>query len=157
MVAEPGRPVDAVVVDTSVILKWFHAEGETEVAAARSLLAAHRDELLTAHLLDLALYELGNVLVRSLGWSGAATADQLDDLLVICGAPLAPTPEWRRDGADLAARHGLSFYDASFAAAARALAVPLVTADRRLLTAGLGESPTRCATRIGLIGEAERP
>jgi predicted nucleic acid-binding protein len=39
--------VTAVVVDTSVVIKWFHAEGESEVVEARALLAAHRDEVLT--------------------------------------------------------------------------------------------------------------
>ena len=35
-------PVIDVVSDANVALKWFHAEGEEEVAEARVLLAAHR-------------------------------------------------------------------------------------------------------------------
>ncbi len=142
---------EGVVVDTSVIVKWFHSDGDAEVVAARAVLAAHRDDLLTARVLDLALYEFGNVLIRALGWSGRDAADQLDDLLVICGTPLVPTPAWRRDAAELASAHRLSYYDASFAAASRALGVPLITADRKLLAAGLAESPSQFATRTELI------
>ncbi|MGH3897744.1 MAG: type II toxin-antitoxin system VapC family toxin [Pseudonocardiaceae bacterium] len=124
-----------VVVDTSVIVKWFHTENETEVDESRTILTAHRDEILTAHILDLGIYEFGNVLLRALHWSADDTADQIDDLLVICGPPLAPTPQWRRDAATLAHQHKLTFYDALFVAAARALDAPLVSMDRQLLAA----------------------
>lgn len=30
-----------LLVDTSVLIKWFHAEGEAEVEPARAILAAH--------------------------------------------------------------------------------------------------------------------
>ncbi len=83
-----------VVVDTSVIVKWFHADNEAEVGESRAILAAHHDEILTAHVLDLGVYEFANVLLRGLHWSAEDTADQIDDLLVICG------PLWhpRRSG-----------------------------------------------------------
>lgn len=139
------------MVDTSVLLKWFHAEGEGEVAESRAVLAAHRDEVLTAHVLDLTVYELGNILLRALRWSAEDTAAQLDDVLVLCGPGLVLAPEWRRDAAALAEEHRLSFYDAAFAAAARALDAPLLSADRALLAAGLAESPTGFTRRVGLI------
>lgn len=55
-----------VLVDSSVSLKWLHEAGEAEVAPPRVLLEAHRRGELTAVLLDLAIYELGNVLPRGL-------------------------------------------------------------------------------------------
>lgn len=57
---------------------------------------------------------------------------------------------WPHDAAALAAESGLSFYDASWAAAARGLGIPLVSADQRLIAAGLAESPTTTATRLRL-------
>ncbi len=138
----------SVIVDTSVVIKWFHAEGESEVTEARCLLAAHRDELLTAHVLDLGIYELGNVLLRALGWHAAAVADQIDDLLVICGPPLTPAPAWYRTAAQLGERHELSFYDAMFVAAAHETRASLVSADRRLLAKSLAESASAFAERI---------
>lgn len=140
----------ALIVDTSVVLKWFHSSGESEVDEAQTILAAHRTEFLTAHLLDLSIYEIGNVLLRGLRWSAADTADQIDDLLIICGPPLIPLPAWRRTATELAYQHGLSFYDAAFAAAAEAMDAPLVSADRKLLAAGLAESPSQTCKRLGL-------
>ncbi|MGH3974033.1 MAG: type II toxin-antitoxin system VapC family toxin [Pseudonocardiaceae bacterium] len=140
-----------VVVDTSVIVKWFHAEDEAEVGESRAILAAHRDEILTAHVLDLGIYEFGNVLLRALRWPADDTVDQIDDLLVICGPPLAPAPQWRRDAATLAHHYQLTFYDALFSAAARALDAPLVSMDRQLLAADLAETPAAFASRVGLI------
>lgn len=138
------------LVDTSVLIKWFHRTGETEVDAARALRDAHVADRVTALVLDLALYEVGNVLVRSLHWSADDVGDQLDDLLAILGTPLVSSPEWLRDAAELAVEHRLSFYDAAWAAAARALEIPLVSADRQLLDSGLGESATAVAVRLGL-------
>ena len=105
---------------------------------------------LDAHILDLALYEVGNVLVRSLGWQVDEVSDQLDDLLAIFGSPLRSGPEWLRAAAELATAHRLTFYDAAWVAAARGLGIPLVSADRQLLAAGLAESATAAAQRLGL-------
>ena len=68
-----------VVCDASIVLKWFHEEGEEEVEAARALLDAHQAGHVAAHILDVTLYELGNVLLRALGWKAEDTARQLDD------------------------------------------------------------------------------
>ena len=139
-----------LLVDTSVLIKWFHAAGEGELAEARALRTAHLAGEVAAHVLDLAMYEVGNVLTRGLQWTAEDVANQLDDLRVICGTPLVATAEWLRDAATLATDHGLSFHDASWAAAARGLAVPLISADQRLITAGLAESPTMIAQRLKL-------
>lgn len=139
----------SVLVDTSVLVKWFHAAGEAELAAARALRDAHVADRLDVHVLDLALYEVGNVLV-SLRWPAEQIADQLDDLVTIVGTPLVSSAEWFRDAAQLATEHRLTFYDAAWAAAARKLGVALVSADRQLLAAGLAESASVTARRLGL-------
>ncbi len=139
-----------VLVDTSVLIKWFHAEGESELEAARALRAAHVDGVVDAHMLDLAFYEVGNVLTSALRWPAVAVADQLDDLLAILGPPLVMTSVWLRRAATLAHRHALSFYDASWAAAAAELRIPLVSADRQLLLAAVAESPSEIVRRLQL-------
>lgn len=48
----------------------------------------------------------------------------------------------------LAEEHRLTFSDASWAAAAQQLGVPLVSADRQLLQAGLAQSTTAAATTL---------
>lgn len=139
-----------LLIDTSVLIKWFHDEGESEIASARAIRDAHVRGDLSAHVLDLAIYEVGNVLVRALRWPATDVAEQLDDLLTVVGAPLIFTRDWLHDAAALAAAHALSFYDASWAATSAALGIPLVSADRRLLAAGLAESPSAITSRLDL-------
>jgi predicted nucleic acid-binding protein len=142
--------VRRLLLDTSVLIKWFHAEGEAELAEARSLRSAHVNGDLDVHMIDLALYEIGNVLVRALSWDPLDVADQLDDLLAIVGPPLMVSPDWLRQAALLAHQHNLSFYDASWAAASAELKVPLVSADRKLQGTGLAQSPTQACVRLQL-------
>ena len=140
----------ALLIDSSVLIKWFHSTGEGELSASRALRSAHLAGLVDAYMLDLGLYEIGNVLLRSLHWSAADLADQLDDLRAICGTPLPTSAAWLRDAAELAELHSLTFYDAAWAAVARGLRVPLVSADRQLVDSGLAESPTAVAARLRL-------
>lgn len=144
----------ALLVDTSILLKWFHEQGEAQVQESRTLLASHVAGELNALILDLAIYEIGNVLLRSLHWDSTAVADQLDDLEVIIGPAIAMTSEWLRHAAHLANAHGLSFYDASWAAAAQKLDVVLVSADKKLISSGLAESPADTVKRLRLGGLA---
>ena len=137
-----------LLVDTSVVLKWLHEEGEAEVEAARELLAAHRGGAARLLLLDLAVYELGNVLLRRLGLPAAVVTDQLNLVRRLCGPVVHPTPSWHAEAAQLGERHRLTFYDASWATAARALGSPLVSADRALLAADLAISPTTAAAAL---------
>jgi predicted nucleic acid-binding protein len=142
--------VTNLLLDTSVLITWFHSAGEQHVEEARALRSAHVSGSLRVHILDLAVYELGNVLLRALRWSAADVADQIDDLLVICGPPLILTSAWAREAASVAERHRLTFYDAAWAAAARSLDVPLVTADRQLLQTELALSVPEVVERLAL-------
>lgn len=142
-----------LLVDTSVLIKWFHSEGEGELRESRLLRQAHVSGEVDAHMLDLATYEVGNVLARALGWEPAQVADQLEDLHTVLGPPLVMTGGWLRHAAVLAHDHGLSFYDASWAATAQQLSMTLVSADRQLLAAGLAESPSETVARLRLRHE----
>jgi predicted nucleic acid-binding protein len=141
--------VTDVVCDTSVVLKWFHEEGETDVEDARRLLAAHRSGSITAWVVDLTFYELGNVLLPALRWRAANVADQLDDLRAICSVMPVGAAEHRL-AAQLAEEHTSTFYDAVYAAAARSRGWVLATADKALMAAGVGESPGSIAARLGI-------
>lgn len=142
-----------LLVDTSVVIKWWHTSGESEVAEARALRAAHVSGEIDALILDLGVYELGNVLLRSLQWPPDAVADQIDDLLAIVGTPIVMIPTLPRLAASLGHTHGLTFYDACWAASANLLQVPLVSADRALLDAGLAESATSITSRLRLLSK----
>lgn len=139
-----------LLVDTSVVIKWFHTTGEAEVAEARAIRDAHKRGDVAARVIDLALYEVGNVLLSRLRWPASDVADQLDDLVAICGTPLITVPAWLRDAAVLGASNALTFYDAAWAASARGLGVTLVSADAKLIAAGLAESPATTVKRLQL-------
>jgi predicted nucleic acid-binding protein len=135
-------PAIDVVSDASVVLKWFHAEGEEEVESARALLDQYGRQRIGLQILDLTPYEVGNALLR--GWAHV-TADRvavvLETLAEICPR-VSPTTSHMRDAATLAELHELTLYDAAYAAVARAQGAELVTLDRALLGSGLGRRPS---------------
>jgi len=141
-------PAISVVSDANVALKWFHAEGEEEVAEARTLLDAHKARSLALSILDLTAYEVGNALLRGRAKASAKqVATVLDALAVICPA-LRPTQAEFRLATKLAARHDLTLYDAAYAAVAKQRKATLATLDTELLDAGLGTRPSELAAQF---------
>lgn len=141
----------AMLLDTSVLLKWFDERDEAEVPQAWALRDAHVEDKYDARVLDLAIYELSNALLRRKGWPADQIADSIEDLIALIGHVVPVSTTWARDGFHLAEQHRMSAYDGCWAAAARHLHVPLVSADQQLLRAGLAESPTQAAIRLELL------
>jgi predicted nucleic acid-binding protein len=141
-------PPTVVVSDASVALKWFHEAGEEDVEPARALLDAYADERISLVVLDLTAYEVGNALLRGrAAGSPDGVATVLEALSDLC--PRVPLERVeRRLAADLANEHGLTFYDAAYAAAARSRDALLATFDRQLLSAGLGLRPSAVLERV---------
>ena len=136
-----------LLLDTSVLLKWFHRDGEDEIEHAEYL-QAHRAGLLHAHVLDLGMYELGNVLVRALKLEGAPSPGCAGDDPSSVRSPLTLSDAAFGQTADLATRDALTFYDAAFAIAAREYECTLVSADRRLLASGHAITLTQSMARF---------
>ncbi|MGD0121312.1 MAG: type II toxin-antitoxin system VapC family toxin [Candidatus Limnocylindrales bacterium] len=140
--------VPDVLCDASVVLKWFHAEGEEEVEAARALLDLHRSRRVALSVLDLTAYEVSNALLRGLGVEAQRVSIVLAALDVICPR-LTLTLAELSDAAVLAEAHNLTMYDAAYAAAARSRHADLATLDRALLEAGLGRRPSEIVAGRG--------
>ncbi len=142
-------PAIDVVSDANVALKWFHADGEEEVAEARALVAAHQARTVALWVLDLTAYEVGNALLRG---RARATARQvaivLEALAQICPA-VRPDGDDLRLGAELAVLHDLTLHDAAYAAVADNRGATLATLDRALLEAGLGRRPSEVVGGLG--------
>lgn len=118
-----------LVIDASVVVKWFKVEQEAGVEEALALLAdfeAGRVLLAAPALLPL---ELLNVLGRRARWPEPelrAAAARLDRLaLQIVDPDLVTVARW--------VGRGLSAYDAAYVAVADGMGAPLVTADARIL------------------------
>jgi predicted nucleic acid-binding protein len=137
-----------VVCDASVVLKWFHAEGEEEVGESLALLDLHRSRRAAISIIDLTMYEVGNALVRGMRVPADRAQVVLEALDAICPRLSITTPELA-EALALAERHGLTVYDAAYAAVARSRHARLATLDRLLLGAGLGERPSEILARAG--------
>ena len=130
-----------VICDASVVIKWLHETDESETREARTLADEHEAGNVQLYILELTFYEVANVLIRSLRQPAAEVIDVLDELRGSVGV-VALTQDELRSAARLAEEHRLTFYDASYAAAAQALDSILATVDRALITAGLGLTPS---------------
>lgn len=132
---------EMLVVDASVAVKWYLADGECGVPDSAALLGDHaagRCALLAPTLL---VHELLGVLVRRL--PADARAEALEAFYDVDVQLVAPTRELSLEAARLVADRQISAFDSAYAGLASVLGCPLVTADRRL-AAALGESvPTR--------------
>lgn len=117
------------VLDASVVVKWFHAEGERHVEAARAL--RHRFETGGLRVLapPLLWLEILNVAARRWGWTAASLAELaglMKDLgFELIDPDIAAVARW--------AAWGLTAYDAAYLAIAEHADVPLVTDDGQIV------------------------
>ena len=123
-----------LVLDASVVLKWFRGAGERHVDEARALRATYEDgglvvwapPLLQLEILDVAgrRWELGEDAL-------VALAGALDDLgFELLEPPLESVARW--------IACGLTAHDAAYLAVAEAASVELVTDDERVLSLAPG-------------------
>ena len=114
-----------VVLDASVVLKWFRGEGERHLAAARSLRTAFEGGDLFVFAPPLLHLEIVNVAGRRWHWDESALTELVAGLLQLgfeLGEPeLGLVAHWTA--------RGLTAYDAAYVAVAEAQSVPLVTDD----------------------------
>jgi predicted nucleic acid-binding protein len=117
--------VNEAVLDASVVLKWFHAEGERQLDAARHLRAQFEAGELRVLAPRLLWLELLNVAARSWGWP-QPQLEQLADTLEQLGFDVLD-PELPRVARWAA--NGLTAYDAAYVAVAEQSGVALITDD----------------------------
>jgi len=119
----------AVVVDASVVVKWFLDEPDSSDARRLSLLRLHAPALLLA--------ECGNVLWLKTKSGDCTPEEALEVLHGIYGAPVSIAPDHRlaKPALDLAVKLNHPIYDCMYLALARDLAIPCITADLRFVRA----------------------
>jgi predicted nucleic acid-binding protein len=117
--------VNDVVLDASVVMKWFHAEGERHLDAARSLRAEFEAGELSIFAPPLLRLEMVNVAGRRWGWTESALVELvlgLEDLGFEFVEPeLVRVASWTA--------RGLTAYDSAYVALAEANGLRLVTDD----------------------------
>ena len=122
----------ALVVDTSVAIKWYIPEPGTE----RALQLLNPESRLIAP--DLLVAEFGDVLWKKVrrGELSPAEAREIAEALVqACPVTLRPSLPYSASALDIAIRFGRSVYDALYVSVAVAEGGLYVTADERLVDA----------------------
>jgi predicted nucleic acid-binding protein len=126
--------VSELVLDASVVLKWFRGAGERHVDEARALRASYEQGELVVWAPPLLHLELLNVAGRR--WELAEEAlvtlgGALDDLgFELVEPPLESVARW--------IARGLTAYDAAYLAVAEAASIELVTDDDRIVSLASG-------------------
>lgn len=125
-------PFRAALLDTSVVVKWFIPEEDSEKAA--NLRLDHGRAELLLHAPDILLMELAN----ALRYSPLMSAEEIPGVLsLFSGLEITIVP-FSQDvlisSVALSLEHDLAVYDAYFLALAQALEMPLITADWRMLS-----------------------
>lgn len=119
----------SVVLDASVVLKWFRDEGERHSVEARSLRVAFEAGQLLVVVPPLLRLEIVNVVGRRWGWAEPALielATALDTLGFEFKEPeLSSVSRWTA--------RGLTAYDATYVALAELEAIKLITDDKLIL------------------------
>jgi predicted nucleic acid-binding protein len=122
--------VTEVVLDASVVIKWFRAEGERHIEAAQALRASFEAGELIVFAPPLLRLEIVNVAGRRWRWNEAALAELavgLEDLGFELSEPdLARVASWTA--------RGLTAYDAAYVAVAEATHTRLITDDDLIIT-----------------------
>lgn len=122
----------ATVLDTSVIIKWFHRSGEEDADAAMVLRDAYLDGDIKVIVPDLLIYEFANALKFKTKLKPADTAKMIKNLWAL-GLSIQPVEQSLADAMiDLAYRYKLTIYDAAFVSLARQAKAYFITADRKL-------------------------
>jgi len=124
-------PFRDALLDTSVAVKWFVTEEDSERAA--DLQQAHLRDDLQLHAPDILLMESANAL-RYTGLSEERVLQDLETFSAL-GVEIIPfSIDVLNSAVSLSLEHDLAVYDGYFLALAQALEMPLITVDRKMLS-----------------------
>lgn len=123
--------VSHIVLDTSVVIKWFR-QGEILAEEALALRSAYLEGQAVVTLPSLLAYELANVLRYKTDLSTAQVEDAVQSLLDMGVEWVAPSVRLMRRAVAIAREFDVTVYDATFACLAEAVDATLITADERL-------------------------
>ncbi len=118
------------VLDSSVIIKWFSDEEDTDLALKFRLGFLKGDIDITVP--DLQLYEIANALRYNKRLNSADVSNSVNSLIDIGLNIVVPTKDVISSAVNLAFQFDITFYDAYFIALAKELNYSFVTADEKL-------------------------
>ena len=125
-------PFREALLDTSVVVKWFVPEEDSEKAL--SLRHAQENREIQLYAPEVLLMELANALRYSSEFSASEIAEALDTPFGLNVLLVPFSLEALNSAVTLSLNQDLAVYDAYFLALARALEILLITADRKMLS-----------------------
>jgi predicted nucleic acid-binding protein len=132
-------PFQDALLDSSVAVKWFVAEVDS--GKALDLQQAHLRDDLQLHASDILLLESANAL-RYAGLSEEIILQDLETFSAL-GVEIIPfSIDVLNSAVSLSLEHDLAVYDAYFLALAQVMEIPLITADRKMLSRLTAEDGT---------------
>ena len=119
-----------IILDSSVVVKWFSEEEYTEKALAiRERIRMGEERVVVP---DLLLYELANALKYNPSFDANDVSDALTSIFDMDLEIVTPIPEIINLAVALAFEYNITVYDAFYIALAKDLELTFITADRRL-------------------------
>jgi len=140
-----------IVVDTSVLIKWFKTQNEELLREAAQLLEEVERRPVEVHVPALLLYEVGNILLLKTRLGMAPLNDTVERLEALPFVVAPPATPLLKRALRLGRELSITFYDASFLALAVELDCPFVTADQRLFQHAQVLPGVRHLSRVGSI------
>ena len=120
-----------IVLDASVLIKWFINEADSPTAL--HLKEALLEDKINIVIPDLALYEIVNVLRFKAGVSEMAAKTILPAFFDLGIEIIAPSQQLLADALHLSFATDLAVYDCVYLALANELGAQLITADKRIV------------------------
>jgi len=119
-----------LVLDTSVILKWFKEEEYSDVAIKiKEEFVNGLHEIVVP---DLLLYEFSNAMKYSKVFARETIKESLSNLIDLGIHIIIPTEEMLSKAIDLAYSYDITIYDAVFVSLAKLVNAIFITADKKL-------------------------
>jgi predicted nucleic acid-binding protein len=140
-----------IVVDSSVLIKWFKTKDEELLMEAQSLLQEVMNRPIEVQVPALLLYEVGSNLLLKTKLKPTAVESALEGLEALPFTVAPPATPLLKRAARLGREFDLTFYDASSLALAVVLDCPVITADRRLFDRSQPNPRVRHLSRLGAL------
>jgi len=121
-----------VVLDTSVVIKWFR-QGEVLAGQALALRDAYLDGHIMVSVPSLLAYELANVLRYKSDLTTGQVQEAVQSLFDMGLEWILPSSTVMRRAVEMARAYETTVYDAAFTALAELLNATFITADERLV------------------------
>ncbi len=120
---------EKVVLDTSVVVKWFVDEADSDKAI--KLLNLYKENRIKIVVPEIICLELINALKFGVGFEEEALTKAISGFLIL-GLEMTPSFDFYFDEViALMVKNNLASYDAFFVAAAKYKQLPLITADKK--------------------------